>query len=314
MTSIHHAVVRSAASKGVVLTQDEDHVTAHMPEPNRRVTLEVEYDTEQPTQTDVTDRARDAWDILTNLMAFEAEHPGIRIEQEDGDFVGYAALDGKIRLTGDGEKDEIARDPEFEDLIETLNEHLAEQDADEGGEDAEDDDESTGSVVPTKYKAEYAARGNPNHCGDWLAETLASLCRVLDEHGKEVTDIDRLETIANANDVAPARYGKLGLATNGWQGRFRMTIRNMMVPRIAAKGFLFIPEGCSKTGEEQTLMAPKAWALAHSPKPKVKASPKAAVSKDEGAGKPSAKTKAAKGQAGVKAATEAVRAAAKKGK
>lgn len=304
--SIHHAVVKSAASKGVILTHEELTVTAHMPEPNRRVTLDVEpEDGDAPTQAEYTERARDAWSHLSDILAWEAEHPGIRIEQHAGDFVAIKVTAGKKPK----EADEIARDPEFEDLIETLNEY--EENGSEGmGEDDDDEAEETGSVVPAKYKAEYAARGNPNHCGDWLAETLARLCRVM-EDGKEVTDIDRLEVIANANDVAPARYGKLGLATNGWQGRFRMTIRNMMVPRIAAKGFLFVPEGCGVDADKE-LAAPKQWCLEHSPKPKAKKDPKAAVSKDAGAGKPSAKTKAQKGQAGVKAATAAVKAAVAK--
>lgn len=286
MATIHHATAKQAASKGVILTSTEDEVTAHRPEPNRRVVLP--FDPEE--HESLTDRAKDAWVALDDILAYEAEHPATRIGQDEGDFVAYqSASDGGSPI------EEICRDPDLADLFESL------ADPEVNGQEVEDDEEpeDRGSVVPAKYKAEYAARGNPNHCGDWLAETLATLCRVLDEHGKEITDIDRLEAIANANDVAPARYGKLGMASNGWQGRFRMTIRNMLVPRVAAKGFLFVPEGHG-TDSDREFKAPAAWCLSHSPKPK------------EAAGKaaPKAKAKAAKKPKldGIKAASDAVRA------
>lgn len=117
-------------------------------------------------------------------------------------------------------------------------------------------DKRAGSVVPMRYKARYTSAGHPTHCGDWLAETLNRYCRVI-EDGKEVTDLDALEAIAAANDVAPTRYGKLGVATNGWQGRYRMTIRNMLVPRIAARGVLYVPQDGSHHG------APEAWRTLH---------------------------------------------------
>lgn len=296
MSTIHHATVKAAASKGVILTSDGDTVTAHRPEPNRRVTLTVEEpEGDEASQGELTERAKDAWVNLDDTIEYELSHSGLRIDQIDGDFVAYQ-VKGKQR-------DEIARDPDFGDLIQTLDEHY------EGAETGEGDEEdTTGSVVPAKYKKLYAERGDPAHCGDWLALTLAKLCRVL-EDGKETTDLDRLEAIANANDVAPARYGKLGVATNGWQGRFRMTIRNMLVPRIAAKGHLFVPEGCG-VDSDQELQAPRQWCLEHSPKAKPKADAKASVKKNEGAGKASAKTKA-KGKPkidGVAAATAAVKA------
>jgi hypothetical protein len=293
MATIHHATVKSAAAKGVILTLGEGMVTAHRPEPNRRVEMHIDYEGDEPTQQEATERAKDAWVALTDILAYEAEHPGVRIETEDGDFVGY----GKDR-------EEIARDPDLADLFESLDEAAGQEV--EGEDDGEED---RGSVVPAKYKKLYAERGDPNHCGDWLAGTLAGLCRVLNEHGKETTDLDRLETIAAANDVEPARYGKLGIATNGWQGRYRMTIRNMLTPRVAAKGFLFVPEGCGSDSDAE-LRAPREWCEAHSPKVKAKADPKAAVKKNEGAGKASAKTQAKKKDplAGVKAATAAVKA------
>jgi hypothetical protein len=307
--TIHHATIKSAASKGVVLTQDGDDVTAHRPEPNRRVTFTIEdFEGDEPTISEVTEKAKDAWVALDEILAYEAEHPTVRIEFEDGDYVGY--------LTS-GDRDEIARDPDLADLFESLEEAAAEAAGDE-----EDEEEAGGSVVPPKYKALYAERGDATNCGDWLATTLNLLCRVT-EDGKEVTDLDRLETIANANDVAPERYGKLGVVTNGWQGRFRMTVRNMLTPRVADKGFLFIPDGCGAA--EGEMPAPASWCAEHMSKKAREAKAKAAgVQSQPGTGKESAKTQAKKGgskaerkaneEAGLAAANAAIKSAKAKGR
>jgi hypothetical protein len=296
--NIHHATVKSAASKGVILTIENDEaVRAFRPEPNRFVEMTIEDE-----EANVTELAKDAWVALDDILAWEAEHPGRRILTEDGDFVGYYHDAG-------GLGEELARDPDLNDLFETLENVQAEEEND--GD--EDEGRESGSVVPDKYKKEYAARGNPNHCGDWLADTLAHLCRVKDEGGKEVTDLDRLETIANANDVAPERFGKLGVETRGWQGRFRMTIRNMLVPRVATKGFLFVPEGCGYDADTE-VKAPSEWVLRHSPKPKPAKAPKpeAAVAKNPGAGKKG--TKKAAEERGLAAANKAVKNAKAKAK
>lgn len=257
MPTIHHAVVKKAAASGVILSHypDADVVEALRPEPNRRVQLDASGCEDGPS---LTDKARDAWNALDEILAFEAEHPGVRIEQEDEDYVAYDVRTAKNPL------DEIARDPDFLDLFQSVQEHLDAPDDAEGEED--DEPEGAHSVVPDKYKKLYSERGDPSHCGDWLALTLASLCRITDGK-KEVTDLDRLEAIANANDVHPSRYGKLGLASNGWQGRFRMTIRNLLTPKVAAKGFLFVPEGCGVPADTE-MAAPEQWAREKAPKPK----------------------------------------------
>jgi len=302
MPTIHHSIVKAADKQGIALSmRDEEAVEARFVVHNIVVALDTEGLEEDDT-VGLNDLAKDAVVIVTGIHEYQTEHPQIAIRQEDGDFVGYLRK-------GKGLGDEIARDPEFEDLIVSLDEYLA----GDGAEVEGDEEKETGTVVPDRYKKEYAARGNPNHCGDWLAETLASLCRVLDTNGKEITDLDRLEAIANANDVAPARYGKLGVETNGWQGRFRMTIRNMLVPRIAAKGFLFVPEGCGSDVDKE-FPAPEAWIAAHAKKPVTakQAQKEGGVQKNPGQGKASAKTKAKKGDAGVAAASAAIKAAAAK--
>lgn len=287
MAGIHHATVKSANAKGYALSFDENthEVTAHHVESNRRVTLEVDDGSDEGLETTaITDRAKEAMANLADILDFEADEfvqkkLPCRIEQEDGDFVAY-------HFKGRTKGDEIARDPELADLFETLREQTPEED--------DEEPEQGGSVVPQKYKELYKERGDPNHCGDWLAVQLASLCRVINEKGKEVTDIDRLEAIANANGVSPERFGKLGVETNGWQGRFRMTVRNMLTKVVAAKGFLFVPEGCGKDADTE-IKAPREWCEEHSAKQKPAKDKKAAVQKNPGAGKASAKTRAKKG-------------------
>lgn len=231
-------------------------------------------------------------DAATAALAYEANgyegiqpNEAVRIEQEGAgsDFVARLMIDGKPA-------GELARDPSLSDLLITLEDEAETLVQVEGiREDAsadEDEEERTGSVVPDIFKKRYAEAGHPGHCGDWLALQLNGLCQTMDGK-KTITDLDRLEAIANANGVAPARVDRLGTATNGWQGRYRMTVRNMLAKVVADKGFLFIPEGCGVKKDEER-KAPKDWCLKYATKAKVKA----VVQKDAGAGKPSAKTKA----------------------
>lgn len=265
---IHHTIIKGAALAGVILTANDDAIIAHHAESNLAVHKDPS-EIEDSDQTALNELARDAWRDVLEIRAYNEDDNNVfTIRFEDGDFVGF----------GRSSREEVARDPVLEDLIETLKESEDEEVASAG-----DGDEEGVSVVPDKYKVRYTEAGHPTHCGDWLAETLNSLCRVKNEKGKEVTDIERLETIASANSVEPGRYGKLGVMTNGWQGRFRMTVRNMLAPLIATKGFLFVPDGEGVEGDKE-IAAPPEWRAAHTPKPKK------VVQKDPGAGKPTAAT------------------------
>ena len=250
---IHHATVKSAASKGVTLTSDDMQVVAT----GHGVTVALDIEDEE---ANVTDIAKDALNAVLEIRDYQIEHPSIRVRFEDGDFVAYS------HPVGDG----IARDPDLADLFVTL----AEQPEDEADEEPE---EGSGSVVPEKYKKLYAERGDATNCGDWLAKVLNTYCRVL-EGKKTVTDIDRLEAIASANGVTAERYGKLGVATNGWAGRYRMTVRNMLTKLVAAKGEITIPDGAGSDGD-YTIKAPREWCVEHSPKPKAPADMKAKPTK-----------------------------------
>lgn len=100
--------------------------------------------------------------------------------------------------------------------------------------DAEDD-EKTGSVVNEKYRAKYAELGHPTHCGDWMADMLNNLCLT-----KEGTDLIRFEAICEANGVDLSKYNR---TTPGWQGRLRMTGRNLLAKAVWRNdGQLIVPD------------------------------------------------------------------------
>ena len=93
----------------------------------------------------------------------------------------------------------------------------------------EAEEEKGGSVVKDEYRARYAEMGHPTHCGDDMAVILNNLCQT----DKSGTDIQRFETICNANGVSLAKYNR---TTNGWQGRLRMTGRNLLAKKVYEAG------------------------------------------------------------------------------
>lgn len=93
----------------------------------------------------------------------------------------------------------------------------------------EAEEEKGGSVVKDEYRARYAEMGHPTHCGDDMATILNNLCQT----DKAGTDLERFETICNANGVSLAKYNR---TTNGWQGRLRMTGRNLLAKKVYEAG------------------------------------------------------------------------------
>lgn len=131
-------------------------------------------------------------------------------------------------------------------------------------EAAGDDEPLGGSVVRDYYRHKYAEQGHPNHCGDWLAVTLNNLVQ-----GKTQTDLERFEAICNANGVSLDKYNR---TTPGWQGRLRMTGRNLLVKKVyLAEGVLTLPAGMFPDLGD-TLRAPADWMAGQRVKaPKTKA-------------------------------------------
>jgi len=97
-----------------------------------------------------------------------------------------------------------------------------------------------GSVVTNRYRAKYSESGHPTHCGDELALTLNSLCA-----NKAGTNLEIFEAICQLNGIDLSKYNR---TTKGWQGRLRMTGRNLLAKRVAENnGKLVLPEWVGDT-------------------------------------------------------------------
>lgn len=289
MTTLNPQTVKKANKAGLSVTVDDANgVTEATGADDRHWKQQVA----DASPADFVTAVIGAYAYEENPSFEVAENEAVRIEQtEDADFVARLVVGGKPA-------GELARDPVLADLLDALRDDETETQANGIREDlsADDEDEDDGgSVVPETFKKRYAEAGHPTHCGDWLAVTLNSLVQVTDGK-KVVTDLDRLEAIANANDVAPERVDRLGKATNGWQGRYRMTVRNMLAKRVADKGFLFVPEGCGRD-QDTEIACPADWRAKYATRTKAKK----VVDKDPGAGKAGAATVAKRGSQKPKA-------------
>ncbi len=121
----------------------------------------------------------------------------------------------------------------------------------EGDElDDEEDIVETGSVVSTKYRARYSEAGHPTHCGDWLAETLIGMTT-----NKAGINVEMLDKLAELNGVDLSKYNR---TNHGWQGRLRMTFRNIVARKVFLNGGKFIGiDGNERQAPQEWLAAQK---------------------------------------------------------
>lgn len=116
--------------------------------------------------------------------------------------------------------------------------------ADEASEEGEGKGKG-GSVVNDKYRAKYAELGHPEHCGDWLATIFNNLVKT-----KEGTDVARVDAIAAANGVDLSKYNRTNA---GWQGRLRMTCRNLLARVV------WMNDGVMRGTDGDEYKAPGEW-------------------------------------------------------
>lgn len=128
-------------------------------------------------------------------------------------------------------------------------------------EASDEENKEGGSVVRQKFRDRYKELGHPAHCGDWLAETLNNMCLT-----KKGIDVERFEAICNLNGVSLAKYKHEG---KGWEGRLRMTGRNLMAKVVFyADGLL---KGLDENSQPIELKAPGEWMQSQRFKPAKKA-------------------------------------------
>lgn len=269
--AIHHMTVKRAQMLGMTLSEEGDLVKAHWPTYNQVVfgkdaneaiqymeavkriknfvndRIAVTPYPNELTLVDVTLGERmlaispcTPIDALAELEKDEPEwqSPGgfdepapapAQPEQEDVERINGVPVDGAIAYkegitaadcpyTSETEDDE-----EYQRFIKWNEEWDAAADQAEA-----EKPETSGSVVKSTYRARYAEQGHPTHCGDWLAETLNGYC--LTPKG---IDIERFEYICTMNGVDLSKYNR---ETPGWQGRLRMTGRNMLAKAVYLAG------------------------------------------------------------------------------
>lgn len=216
----------------------------------RLVAGEIEWDTgDDPVETgEVVDDIGDTLDASTEIQSgnsgsnapvIERGAAGVPVDGAIAYKEGFTAAD--CPFTSETEDDEeYAKFEKWND------------DWDAAADAATDDEENKGgSVVKDAYRARYAELGHPNHCGDWLANLLNNLVQ-----GKSQTDIARFEAICDANGVDLSKYNR---TTPGWQGRLRMTGRNLLSKKVYLAG------GVIKTpvsGADPEYRAPADWMAA----------------------------------------------------
>lgn len=264
--TIHHAILRKAEKLGVAISEDKETDTfdCHWVEKNvhafgvgqfgkvamTQMEAVIEIATKLGPEFRIKNVPTDPWQIkvYNHDLSLTLDREGglpvdmLAILNNHGDkpwFTTVVPTDGAQAYkegwtaadnphTEPEEDDES--DPDREAWVAWNEAWDAAADAAQEAEDAE----PSGSVVKPEYRIRYAEAGHPNHCGDWLAETLNNLIL-----GKTHTDIDNFEALCNLNGVSLAKYKREG---NGWQGRLRMTGRNLLARAVyEADGVLKIP-------------------------------------------------------------------------
>lgn len=232
--TIHHTLIKKAAQANIALVEEEDGVfSASFP-----------IGPLNAVHTFRHDHAKTLLDAAVIIKRFLIEYPRLLVQSNDDDFT--------VTVSAGPEGAEEITDVDLTDVEDAIITALENAPADEP--EPEDEEKISGSVVPHRYRTLYKERGHPAHCGDWLANTLNELCHV---EGKFVVHL--LTEIAEANNVSFDNY--LANPSRGWQGRFRMSVRNRLAKAVALAGFLVVP------GEDNRI-PPSEWLSAHTPKPK----------------------------------------------
>lgn len=290
---IHHATIRKAEKLGFTLREEENGVSAHWPQYNTRVfgvspqdaitqmeaVKQIKYYDDRIHVQSLTTQPRavllligthplfeepltphEAWNKLNNSdidievvlskntdqqvdaeEAEEEEAPAPKAEVQRS--ANGVALDGAVAYA----EGTPAADCPFDEGTDEAEAWWAAWDEAADAVPESDDEKGTGSVVKDRYRAKYAEAGHPTHCGDWLANTLNEVVQ-----NKGGTNLDLFEDICNLNGVS---LEKLNRTSRGWQGRFRMTGRNMLARKVYANGGkLILPD--TMGGEKQ---APSEW-------------------------------------------------------
>lgn len=126
--------------------------------------------------------------------------------------------------------------------LEKLQKLVAEANTTEDAEAAVEaylDSLSTGSKIKPKYKAKYAANGDPRSCGDDFAKAFAAMVTKTNLSGQQVCDVELLRKIADKNDAWQDKYSSLNI------GMQRMNVGNRLRAKIKRGEKIWWPEKAS---------------------------------------------------------------------
>ena len=198
--SLHHATAKRAAAHGIVIATSPEGYGVALPEGTLTVPATVKAAT-----------------LLDIVIA--AQKAGAVPSFDDGEWT--VTKDGWQATSEDGEA-------ALEHLLATLadpdHEAPEEVQVSEVETDEEEEEFIPRSVVPIHYKVLYAEKGHPDHCGDEMALRLNNLLKT-----KGGLNLDGLEHLAQLNGIDTSRYDR---TRNGWQGRLRMTVGNLLRNRV----------------------------------------------------------------------------------
>jgi len=230
MTKIHHATIKRAAQYNISLTATD---TGMFSADNGKIAM-------------INEDPKVALNHAILQQRFGAEYPVVEI-----------AFGSTYVTQGDEEVtlfyfDE--HDFDVDDVFVGTLEAAQDEGIDLEGESTDDDGEakSGGNVVSARYQQLYKERGNPAHCGDWLAKQLEQqFDKVVDS--KLSFDWEAFEAMMVANECPMVgKWTKLPESgQKGWVGRYRMNGRLVLEKIVAARGTLILKGVTIEVPEEE---------------------------------------------------------------
>lgn len=213
---IHHATAAKASKLGIELVVSGELFAATLPKQNGR------------TSTFYHAKAPEALAAAELEKMLRAEYPAIRMVNEGWEY----------EILGPG--DMVIYEGDTLPSLATLLEACEEADIDPT--EGLDDEAPELVVVAAKYKTEYAARGNPDNCGDELAQLMDGMFVATES---EIFDWKLFESFLALNGVdLSGKWASLpATGGRGWQGRYRMNGRQKLEQIVAERGTVILLAG-----------------------------------------------------------------------
>lgn len=231
MTRIHHATARKATEQGVELTLvEQDGAPVGVQGTKGKSTV---------FHTD----ARHALDWAVLAETLRLEYPALQVISGDHSelpTIFYSPESEMLPFHG----------PEAPSLaqVQAACEELGFDPEADVEQDEEEEAPRGGGVVHVRYRAAYAERGNPDHCGDWLADWLEGQFETQKlrwVESQQVPDgalFDHHAFAAFLSENGVPLDGKWAALPDsgqrGWQGRYRMNGRQILEKYVALNGEL----------------------------------------------------------------------------